>query len=56
MGRKVWFPVVSGPLEPFAAGFALWLASRAYWSMSAKRWCPIFAAVRGARAARCCCG
>ena len=30
MGRKVWFPVVSGPLEPFAAGFALWLASRAY--------------------------
>lgn len=34
MGRKVWFPVVSGPLEPFAAGFALWLASRAY-SLSA---------------------
>jgi integrase/recombinase XerD len=34
MGGKVWFPVVSGPLEPFAAGFALWLASRGY-SLSA---------------------
>jgi len=30
MGRKVWVPAVSGPLAPFAAGFALWLASRAY--------------------------
>jgi site-specific recombinase XerD len=30
MGRKVWFPVVSGPLAPYAAGFASWLASRAY--------------------------
>ena len=25
MGRKVWFPVVSGPLAPYAAGFASWL-------------------------------
>ena len=30
MGRKVWVPVVSGPLEPFAAGFRSWLTSRAY--------------------------
>jgi integrase/recombinase XerD len=30
MGRKVWVPVVSGPLAPFAAGFASWLASCAY--------------------------
>jgi integrase/recombinase XerD len=30
MGRKVWFPKVSGPLAPFAAGFASWLTSRAY--------------------------
>jgi integrase/recombinase XerD len=30
MGRKVWVPVVSGPLAPYAAGFASWLESRAY--------------------------
>ncbi|HEY2200308.1 MAG TPA: site-specific integrase [Solirubrobacteraceae bacterium] len=30
MGRKVWFPVVSGPLAPYAAGFELWLNSRSY--------------------------
>ncbi len=30
MGRRVWVPVVSGPLAPFAAGFASWLRSRAY--------------------------
>ena len=30
MGRKVWVPVVSGPLAPYAAGFASWLTSRAY--------------------------
>jgi integrase/recombinase XerD len=29
MGRKVWVPEVSGPLAPFAAGFASWLRSRA---------------------------
>ena len=34
MGRKVWFPVVSGPLAPFAAGFESWLGSRSY-SLSA---------------------
>ena len=30
MGRRVWVPVVSGPLAPYAAEFASWLASRAY--------------------------
>jgi integrase/recombinase XerD len=30
MSRRVWVPVVSGPLAPFAAGFASWLRSRAY--------------------------
>ena len=30
MGRNVWVPVVSGPLAPYAAGFASWLRSRAY--------------------------
>ena len=30
MGRDVWVPVVSGPLAPYAAGFASWLRPRAY--------------------------
>jgi integrase/recombinase XerD len=30
MGGKLWVPVVSGPLAPYAAGFASWLRSRAY--------------------------
>jgi hypothetical protein len=30
MGRKVWVPVVSGSLAPYAAGFGSWLASQAY--------------------------
>ena len=30
MGRKVWVPVVSGPLAPHAEGFSTWLTSRAY--------------------------
>jgi integrase/recombinase XerD len=30
MGRKAWFPVVAGPLAPFAVGFESWLALRAY--------------------------
>jgi hypothetical protein len=34
MGRRVWVPVVSGPLAPFAAEFESWLGSRAY-SLSA---------------------
>jgi len=30
MGRRVWVPVVSGPLAPYAAGFESWLRSREY--------------------------
>lgn len=30
MGRRVWVPVVSGSLAPYAAGFESWLRSRAY--------------------------
>lgn len=30
MGRKVWVPVVSGPLAPYAAEYSSWLASREY--------------------------
>ena len=30
MARKVWVPVVSGPLAPYAAGFESWLMSRSY--------------------------
>jgi integrase/recombinase XerD len=30
MGKKVWFPTVSGPLAPFAAGYEAWLRSRSY--------------------------
>ncbi|MGO9973124.1 MAG: tyrosine-type recombinase/integrase [Solirubrobacteraceae bacterium] len=30
MGSKVWFPVVSGSLAPYAAGFASWLTSQSY--------------------------
>ena len=30
MGRKVWVPVVSGPLAPYTEGFSTWLTSRAY--------------------------
>ena len=30
MGRKVWVPVVSGPLAAHAEGFSTWLTSRAY--------------------------
>jgi integrase/recombinase XerD len=30
MGRRVWVPLVSGPLAPYAAGFESWLRSRSY--------------------------
>jgi len=40
MGKRVWFPVVSGPLTPFAAGFEAWLRSRSYSSSAtANRLC-----------------
>jgi integrase/recombinase XerD len=30
MGRKVWLPVVSGPLSAYAAGYGSWLRTRSY--------------------------
>ncbi len=40
MGKRVWFPVVAGPLAPFAVGFEAWLRSRAYSSSAtANRLC-----------------
>ena len=30
MAREVWVPTPSGPLAPYAAGFAVWLRSRSY--------------------------
>ncbi len=42
MGKKVWFPVVLGPLAPFAAGFEGWLRSRVYSrSVMANRLCQL---------------
>lgn len=42
MGRKVWFPVVLGPLAPYASGFEWWLRSRSYSSWAiAKRLCQL---------------
>jgi site-specific recombinase XerD len=42
MGKKVWVPVVSGPLAPYAAAFGSWLTSRAYSpSAAAGRLCQL---------------
>jgi integrase/recombinase XerD len=42
MGKRVWFPVVSGPLAPYAAGFEAWLQSRSYSSSAtANRLCQL---------------
>ena len=42
MGKRVWFPVVSGPLAPYAAGFEVWLRSRSYSSSAtANRLCQL---------------
>jgi integrase/recombinase XerD len=42
MGKRVWFPVVSGPLAPYAAGFELWLRSWSYsTSATANRLCQL---------------
>ncbi|MGH3267083.1 MAG: tyrosine-type recombinase/integrase [Trebonia sp.] len=30
MARKIWVPVVTGPLAPYAAGFESWLRSQSY--------------------------
>ncbi len=39
MGRRVWVPVVSGPLAPYAAEFESWLRSRSYSSSGAADSC-----------------
>ena len=42
MGKRVWFPTVSGPLAPYAAGFERWLRSRSYSSSAvANRLCQL---------------
>src|SRR6476646_8784402 len=30
MGRKVWYPAVSGPLSAYAAGYVAWMRARSY--------------------------
>ena len=30
MGRKVWFPAVSGPLSAYSAGYGSWLQTQGY--------------------------
>src|SRR6187200_3218648 len=30
MGRKVWYPAVSGPLSAYAAGYVAWMRPRSY--------------------------
>jgi integrase/recombinase XerD len=42
MGRKVWVPVVSGPLAAYAAGFGSWLRLQGYSpSAAAGRLCQL---------------
>jgi integrase/recombinase XerD len=42
MGKRVWFPMVSGPLAPYSAGFESWLRSRSYSSSAvANRLCQL---------------
>jgi hypothetical protein len=42
MGKRVWFPTVSGPLAPHAAGFEWWMRSRSYSSSAvAGRLCQL---------------
>jgi integrase/recombinase XerD len=42
MGKRVWFPMVSGPLAPYAPGFEVWLRSRSYSSSAtANRLCQL---------------
>ena len=30
MSRRLWLPVVPGPLAPYAAGYRLWMVERGY--------------------------
>ena len=42
MGKRAWFPVVSGPLAPYATGFEVWLRARSYSSSAtANRLCQL---------------
>jgi integrase/recombinase XerD len=40
MGSRLWVPVASGPLAPYAAEYGLWLAARGYsrWTVAHRLW------------------
>jgi integrase/recombinase XerD len=40
MGSRLWVPVASGPLAPYAAGYGSWLVARGYsrWTVSHRLW------------------
>jgi integrase/recombinase XerD len=40
MGGRLWVPVASGPLAPYAAGYGSWLAARGYsrWTIGHRLW------------------
>lgn len=40
MASRLWVPVVSGPLAPYAAGYGSWLAARGYsrWTVAHRLW------------------
>ncbi len=40
MASRLWVPVASGPLAPYAAGYGSWLAARGYsrWTVSHRLW------------------
>jgi hypothetical protein len=40
MASRLWVPVASGPLAPYASGYESWLAARGYsrWTVSHRLW------------------
>src|SRR6266568_1040043 len=40
MSSRLWVPVASGPLAPYAAGYGSWLAARGYsrWTVAHRLW------------------
>ena len=40
MGGRLWVPVASGPLAPYAVGYSSWLLERGYsrWTVSHRLW------------------
>ena len=40
MASRLWVPVASGPLAPYAAGYGVWLAARGYsrWTVAHRLW------------------